>query len=53
MVGVTDEGVALLGRLACLRELDLQFCWQFGDEGECVGRISLVACGAGPQQQSL
>ena len=34
---ITDAGVASLGHLRGLHELELQFCWQFTDEGEsCV-----------------
>lgn len=40
MVGLSDAGMAALGELAALRELDVQFCWQFTDEGGCGGGAS-------------
>ena len=33
MVGVTDEGMASLAKMQALRDLELQFCWNFTDEG--------------------
>lgn len=33
MVGVTNAGLARLALLGGLRELELQFCWSFDDEG--------------------
>lgn len=32
-MGVTDAGLGMLARLRSLEELELQFCWHFGDAG--------------------
>lgn len=31
--GVTDEGIAHVGRMSELKNLELQFCWQLTDAG--------------------
>lgn len=35
MAGVTDKGVGHLAKLKSLRELELQFCWQFSEGALC------------------
>lgn len=44
MVGLSDAGMAALGQLAALRELDVQFCWQFTDEGvQCLTTLTALS----------
>ena len=31
--GVTDDGIAHIGRMSELKSLELQFCWQLTDAG--------------------
>jgi F-box/leucine-rich repeat protein 14 len=35
MAGVTDKGIGHLSTMTSLRELELQFCWQFSEDALC------------------